>query len=120
MTRNTPDTERAAGSERLESLRKSKPPAYVEVWFGAEKVGSYTPCAKGDGYVWQERAREAGFAGYLDGHTYKSLDAPPTPRRRVRVFLREEPAYCLFRWCRDVPPAVLREGEQFSGDWRAL
>jgi hypothetical protein len=88
-----PETERAMGSPRLDSIRRGKrrEPAYIEVWFGAARQPGYSSCQRRVAREVVAAARCQGFVGYLSGHAYKRLDAHPVPRRKVRVFLREVP-----------------------------
>jgi len=119
--RPPPDTERAIGSPRLAGLRRRSRRTYVEVWFGEDGGHGYASDVKASGHAYDARALAGGFAGYLDGHCCRT----GVPRRRVRVYLREEPPVRgPFQWQRELPVAVreavgLGDGF-FWADWTPL
>ena len=119
------DTEHAAGSPRVEKLRRRREAAYCEVWFGAERFGGYTAGDRAAREGYRQRAVREGFVGFLAGHLWRNPDARPVPLRKVVVFLREEPPRTCapFKW-RDLPEgvkyAVCGDTYYMLADWTVL
>ncbi len=115
------DSEHAAGSPRLERKRRHKALPYVEVFVGKHRYPGHFARQRREAAQRHVMAENMGCVGFLDGHVYH---ADTAPKRRVRVFLWEEPPFAGFRWQRVLPPdvaaAVLAEGEYMHADWRAL
>jgi hypothetical protein len=123
--RQPPDTEHAVGSPRVAKLRHRREPAYCEVWFGTERFGGYTAGDRAAREGFRQRAVREGFVGFLAGHLWRNAGVPPVPRRKVIVFLREEPprTHAPFKWC-DLPDgvkqAVCGDTYYMLADWTVL
>ena len=119
------DTERRTGSPRIEGKHRRRRRVDTEVWFGAEKVSEYQSSHKRAGHFWRGRGVAEGYAGCLSGYVWRELGTCSTPRRKVVVFLREEPPCGVFEWTRvlpsDVEAAVCGQGYRLAlPEWTSL